>query len=249
MRTFTIGDLHGNYKALKQVLERSGFDYENDRLITLGDIVDGYPEVYECVEELLKIKNRIDIRGNHDFWFYEWIGTGAHPALWGQGGKGTFKSYFFNLGLKEEEILTPHLLPREHISFFARQLPYYIDDENRLYVHGGINRHYPITDDINNHDLFMWDRDFFMAAMSSAGRSEEDQKNHPFKIKGEYKKVFVGHTTTLMWGDNKPIKAGQVWNLDTGAGWQHKLTIMNVDTEEYWQSDLGSELYPNEQGR
>jgi len=39
-------------KALRQCLERSSFDYENDRLIQLGDIVDEYPEVYEFVEEL-----------------------------------------------------------------------------------------------------------------------------------------------------------------------------------------------------
>jgi serine/threonine protein phosphatase 1 len=36
-----------------------------------------------------------------------------------------------------------------------------------------------------------------------------------------------------------------VWNIDTGAGWSGKLTIMNVDTKEYWQSDLISELYKN----
>ena len=34
--------------------------------------------------------------------------------------------------------------------------------------------------------------------------------------------------------------------MDTGAGWNGKLTIMDVDTEEYWQSDLVESLYPNE---
>lgn len=28
-----------------------------------------------------------------------------------------------------------------------------------------------------------------------------------------------------------------------------KLTIMDLDTQEYWQSDLVKELYPNEKGR
>lgn len=67
-KTFCCGDIHGNYKALKQVLEKSNFDYDNDTLISLGDIVDGWSDTYKCVEELLKIKNRIDIKGNHIIW-------------------------------------------------------------------------------------------------------------------------------------------------------------------------------------
>lgn len=47
MRTFTIGDIHGGYKALKQCLERSKFNYKEDHLIALGDIVDGWPETPE----------------------------------------------------------------------------------------------------------------------------------------------------------------------------------------------------------
>ena len=72
MKTFVMGDVHGAYKALKQCLERASFDYQNDCLIQLGDIADGGNEVYECVEELLKIKNLVAIKGNHDDWFCEY---------------------------------------------------------------------------------------------------------------------------------------------------------------------------------
>ena len=34
-----------------------------------------------------------------------------------------------------------------------------------------------------------------------------------------------------------------VWNLDTGAGWSGKLTIMDVNSKEYWQADLTPDLY------
>src|SRR5678809_1468386 len=93
MRRFVIGDIHGNYEALKQVIERCGIDKENDLLITLGDIVDGFYQTYECVEELLTFKNRIDIRGNHDDWFVQWLNHGIHPVHWEQGGYGTARSY------------------------------------------------------------------------------------------------------------------------------------------------------------
>ncbi len=41
MKKFVVGDIHGGAKAFKQVLEKSEFDYENDLLISLGDICDG----------------------------------------------------------------------------------------------------------------------------------------------------------------------------------------------------------------
>ncbi len=43
MRTFVLGDVHGAARALKQVLERSSFDYSADRLVCLGDVADGWP--------------------------------------------------------------------------------------------------------------------------------------------------------------------------------------------------------------
>lgn len=56
MRTFVMGNIHGAYKALLQFLERSSFDYDNHQLTHLGNIVDGYSEVYECIEELSRLK-------------------------------------------------------------------------------------------------------------------------------------------------------------------------------------------------
>src|SRR6266700_1100414 len=97
MKTFVIGDIHGAHKALLQCLDRSGFDRENDTLITLGDICDGWPYVYECVEELLKIKNIINIIGNHDQWFLKWYYTLCHPDYWGSGAKNTAVSYLSRL--------------------------------------------------------------------------------------------------------------------------------------------------------
>ncbi len=92
-KVWVMGDIHGAYKALVQCLERSAFDYEKDVLIQLGDVTDGYPDVYDCIEKLLKIKNLIAIKGNHDDWFKEFIETDFHPFYWTYGGKGTLISY------------------------------------------------------------------------------------------------------------------------------------------------------------
>ncbi|WON93823.1 metallophosphoesterase [Sphingobacterium sp. UGAL515B_05] len=92
-KIFVMGDLHGAYKALIECLKRAHFDYENDTLIQLGDVVDGNPQVYECVEELMKIKNLIAIKGNHDAWFQKFLENDFHPQLWNYGGIATLESY------------------------------------------------------------------------------------------------------------------------------------------------------------
>ena len=41
MSTFVCGDLHGNFKALVELLSKASFDPAVDTLITLGDYIDG----------------------------------------------------------------------------------------------------------------------------------------------------------------------------------------------------------------
>jgi calcineurin-like phosphoesterase family protein len=249
-KTFVMGDVHGAYKALLQCLERSGFNKEEDTLIQLGDVADGWSEVYQCVEELLTIKNLISIKGNHCDWFNDFLLFAIHPTDWQQGGLGTLKSYCYQLDKlyynKEVGGYITSLLdtdiPQTHRNFFNRQNKYYKDENNNVFVHGGFNRHYLLKDQINN-SIFWWDRDLWYSALS------HKDVNHTFKIKEDLNKIFIGHTATVSWGTDKPIKAANIWNLDTGAGWKGKLTIMNVDTEEYFQSDEVTELYKNEKGR
>ena len=53
MRTLVIGDIHGALKALKQCLKKSAYNDREDKLIFLGDYVDGWPESAELIEYLL----------------------------------------------------------------------------------------------------------------------------------------------------------------------------------------------------
>ena len=63
-RRFVLGDIHGELDNLKEVLQKSGFDYENDLLIQVGDIVDRGQEPFKCMDELLKVKNLVLLLGN-----------------------------------------------------------------------------------------------------------------------------------------------------------------------------------------
>ncbi len=234
MRKFVMGDIHGAHKAMIQCLELSKFDKEKDLLIQLGDIVDGWSDVYECVEELLSIKNLIAIKGNHDEWFNQFCRYSVHPVDFQQGGNGTRDSYNKHFGI--------HNVPESHKKFFDKQHLYYIDGENRCFVHGGFDRYEPFKGQAEHK--YYWDRDLWQSAQSCTG-------NQKLNTATFFEEIYIGHTHVD--GTKNPtcvpLTSGGVTNLDTGAGWAGKLTIMDIDSKEYWQSDLVTRLYPNDKGR
>lgn len=244
MRRMVMGDIHGAYKALKQCLQQSGFDYENDLLIQLGDVVDRYPESYECVEELLKIKHLIIIKGNHDDWFDEFSKTEFHPYFWNHGGEGTLLSYLDHAGKSGrlfrtasgyKSALESKDIPESHKAFFSNQKPYYIDQEQRCFVHAGFNASFPFL--AQNTEDYYWDRSLWESAFRN------QKSGMPFSIEADFKEIYIGHTPTTKFNSDKPLNAFNIYNLDTGAGNSGRLTIMDMETKAFWQSDLTSELY------
>lgn len=226
MKTFCLGDPHGNFKALLQCFERSGFNKYSDTLIVLGDVCDGYPDVKECIEELLTCQLLLYVLGNHDDWTHHWMKE-PREYLWAsQGGENTFHSY----------------IPKKHIRLFDEACIAYTDDKNRLFVHGGFDIKEPDFTK-QKRDVLLWDRHLLEVA-------HMNRKHYPDKKYGGFEEIFLGHTTTqIINGTTTPIHACNVWCLDTGAGYRGKLTILDVDSHEYWQSDSAKELYPNDHGR
>ena len=238
MKTFVMGDIHGAYKALVQCFERSGFDYQKDRLIVLGDVCDGYAEVKQCIDELLKIKHCDYIIGNHDLWALDWATRGIKEDIWlDQGGRETIASY------------AGKAMPKAHIDIL-KNAHAWIESDNKLFVHGGVDPNKKVSQHGLNY--LTWDRNLVESAWKKANQNPE----YKFSTYGE---IFVGHTTTQWFARNKKIKnltpdetaelgarplfLCNVIILDTGSGWSGKLTIMDVNTHKYWQSDLTPKLY------
>lgn len=263
-RRIVCGDIHGAHLALIQCFERSNFDFENDTLILIGDIVDGWPYVHEVVELLLKCKKRIAIKGNHDDWFICFLKDeySRHPQMWAQGGKGTLESYVRYTGHSIEvvrtwdeynrrDIVTCKTdmkntdVPQTHHDFFKSMVLHHKDFRNNFFVHGGFDRNNYIDYlTFTNPQDFYWDRKLWDAALC---HKHQDRK---FRMAEDFKRVFIGHSATPKWKTDKPMFAANlIWNVDTGAGWIGKLTFMDVDTYEFWQSDCVKELYPNEEAR
>lgn len=64
-RDFVVGDLHGCFNALVNLLFNLRFDPDADRLISVGDLVDRGPKSYECLELLYEPWFHA-VRGNHE---------------------------------------------------------------------------------------------------------------------------------------------------------------------------------------
>ncbi|MBC7642953.1 MAG: serine/threonine protein phosphatase [Flavobacterium sp.] len=153
MNTFVIGDIHGGLRALNQILEKANIQ-KTDKLIFLGDYVGGWSESPQLIDFLIglsKTNNCIFIRGNHDQLFLDYLQNNyenLNEKKWFQhGGKATVDAY------KKVSIATKI----EHINFLKSSQNYYLDWQNRLFVHANFTN-------VNGVDyeffpkLFYWDR-------------------------------------------------------------------------------------------
>lgn len=239
-RRLIIGDIHGAYLALKHVLEKADVS-SDDELIFLGDYVDGWSQSYQVIELLLELSNTnkcIFIRGNHDTWCEDWLKRNHANQTWlFHGGKSTIESY----GDYEETKW------KRHLNFFETLRDYYVDEKNNLFIHAGYSSmHGPEKEMYNSN--YSWDRTLWEMALTMDKRIQKESKLYPKRLK-LYNEIFIGHTPTSNYDIEEPINAINVWNVDTGAAFSGKLTILDADTKEFWQSDVVKELYPNEKGR
>jgi len=159
------------------------------------------------------IKSTTNVGSGYGNWFY-------------QGGKSTVESY-----QKHPELLD------KHYQFLENCLDYYVDEENRLFVHAGFDVNFDVTE--QNKTTYIWDRVFW----SNVSRGF-------YYGCDKFKEIYIGHTTTIsQWKHGRPVNIHNVWNMDTGATYMGKLSMMNIDTKELFQSDPVFMLYPEHKGR
>lgn len=239
-RKLVIGDIHGGLRALEQVLERAEVT-SSDTLIFLGDYVDGWSEAAQTIAYLMELSKRntcIFILGNHDQLCRDWLSSGKVLSLWSQqGGEETMASYKA-ISLEEK---------KEHLIFFEGLKPYYLDKENRLFVHAGFTNMHGVAYEYFSK-LFYWDRTLWEMALSLDPGISTTSDRFPKRLQ-LYKEIYIGHTPVTRIGKTVPVQAASVWNIDTGAAFKGPLTAMDIDSRKIWQSDPVYTLYPGEKGR
>lgn len=211
MRTIVIGDIHGCYNELVdmiQTLETEGeYNKNTDRLIFLGDYIDRGKDSNKVVKYIRELQrnndNVIALMGNHEdmciaynkdkFANYDWLGNGADATL---------ESY------DDERQFMSDLM-------WMKTLPLYYEDEHFIYVHAGINVYKPMNEQRRDH--LLWVRESFIYS------------NTPYD-----KKVIFGHTPSLLVGRHTTPYYTQTGNIgvDTGCVYGGCLTALIIEDDK-----------------
>ena len=250
MRKLIIGDIHGEYDKLIEVLHKAEFN-KYDLLYSVGDFCDRGDKNLEVLEYLMSLDNFRAVRGNHDAWLYNYLFMGYPDRIW-MDYNGGYKTYNQIKDLSKEK--------KNEILVWLSKLKYTIYEEEFMIVHGGpyseeiikflssyeIDGRDPVCDHEGN---VVWDRSYFSSAYLDSKlepgcdlpNEEERYYLRNFKVGpiNTDKDIFIGHTPVQkLTGEMKPFinERYHLINIDTGSGKGGVLTLMDMKTKEYWQA-------------
>lgn len=163
---WVIPDIHGCAKTLRALIEELIKPSKHDWLYFLGDYIDRGPSSREVIEYLMFLQNEdYNLRlllGNHEEYLVKsyqeeldlksvlgFKQKNKRKKEWlFHGGKQTMESF----GLTDLK-----LFPKEHIEWM-KNLEYYIELDNYILVHAGLN--FKIDDPFTDTNSMLWLRDF-----------------------------------------------------------------------------------------
>ena len=204
--TYAIGDIHGSYTKLANLL-RHCIDHCGDnaaQFVFLGDYVDRGKRSRDVVTLLIETQKRwpdqvVCLMGNHEEMLLA-AASRQDEAMWlYNGGDATLHSY----GARSADEL-----PSEHLAWFE-SLPLSQHDQRRFYVHAGIMPGIPLAQ--QRREVMLWIREPFLS----------DTTDH-----GLY--IVHGHTPTE---NGQPELRPNRVNLDTLAWYGNPLMAAVFDEQ------------------
>jgi len=142
-RLFAIGDIHGSFDSLKELVENEIQLQKSDKLILLGDYIDRGDKSKEVVDFIIELQEKgfdiFPLMGNHEVMLLDTFEDEKNSTKWIQnGGNETLKSF---------GIISVKDIESKYIKFF-NDLKYYYSFGDYLFVHAGFNDDvlYPFTD-------------------------------------------------------------------------------------------------------
>jgi serine/threonine protein phosphatase 1 len=241
MRTYAIGDIHGQLALLKAAHARIAGDqalHGPGPIVHIGDLVDRGPDSPGVIDYLIeghaRGENWVTLLGNHDRMFAGYLrdlhwhdprlrvdASYLHPKI---GGAVTLANY----GVKNpaDRPLAPvhteavAAVPQSHRDFIE-SLPTSFARGEALYVHAGIRPGVALN--LQTEDDLCWIRDGFL----------EDRRDHgPL--------IVHGHTHLA-----QATHYGNRLNIDSGAAYGGPLSAVVVEGREvFLLTDQGRQALP-----
>jgi serine/threonine protein phosphatase 1 len=198
-RLFAIGDIHGCFDSLKELIETKIKLQKNDRLILLGDYIDRGDKSKELVDYIMELQVKdydiVPLMGNHEVMLLEAYENEKNTSKWIQnGGSETLKSF---------EISSLKSIDVKYIEFF-KKLKYYHSFEDFIFVHAGFNDN--LVNPFTDYYSMLW-------------KCKESYTN-PLLVNNT---IIHGHCTISTTICDERVKKGEkVINLDTGCVYKTK---------------------------
>jgi serine/threonine protein phosphatase 1 len=222
-RDFVVGDVHGELGILVRALESLKFDKANDRLLSVGDLIDRGPDSARVIEFLGQP------------WFFAVAGNHEQFLLDNHKNKMSSKDSWYTYGGRWWDSID-----RDQRTLIADLI------QNHMYatitVGEGMSRYGIVHADIpaemsweefrlsiesesNSQAVALWSRERIRGAV--------DKQDLLQQCVSDVEVVFCGHTSVL-----EPLVLGNVVFLDTGSGYvpgesvpDPALTIAEVSDE------------------
>jgi serine/threonine protein phosphatase 1 len=210
---YVIGDIHGCYSLLMDELANVNFNFEQDLLISVGDIVDKGPQSYKCLE-LIDQKWFTMVRGNHEELCIQ----------------GNYNSYFRKIHEKYggEWFYTLDDMTRDQIVAKLKKLPIIIELQTRHkkigILHGDIQ--------LNDWNAFKARIEIKNANVSNSfliyvdvlwGRSRIKNSKDYGTVKN-IDEVYLGHTVV-----ENITQRNNCFYIDTGAFQTNRLSLVKLE--------------------
>ena len=209
-KLWAVGDIHGCYNLLMTRLKEIGFDFENDLLVAVGDLVDRGTQNIECIE-LLSQPWFTSVRGNHE----DLCIGGLHNESYKRCHVSNGGEWFYMLDGQA----------MYNIAKTFAELPVVLEINHNGkkfgFVHGHIEQ--------NNWDEFKETFNQEPAAfrdpseLAMWGRERLNDENQQYTHVSGVDAVIMGHTVT-----QKPCKRDNCYWIDTGAVHWGTMTILDL---------------------
>lgn len=199
MKQFVIADIHGNLKILNKAIEAVEAKEASGEIIFTGDYIDRGPDSKGCLDRLMAGPPEgwkwTVIRGNHEDMMLDSFNSRSNYEMWAYNG-----------GLECLKSFPNGDIPKKYFDY-VKNLPRYIWDEHRIFVHAAISKKKPLAH--QHPEVTQWSR---------------FNKEDDYPIFNRY--VVHGHTPQKV-----PFVGKHRCNLDTGAYYHNIIYIAEFDKD------------------